>query len=138
MPKRASAKEVAELAKVSRTTVSFAHNNVPGMCIGEETRPHMFEAAPCTPSRLLPTLHSTLPTPNPVVPADDRAGLDQRNVRSALQAFEQSCGAWKAVALCWGPFLNGFSPADNPEHEARITTKRNAGSGRLHKRRWSS
>ncbi len=124
MPKRASAKEVAELAKVSRTTVSFALNNVPGLCISEETRPRVFEAARCTLSRLLPIFHTALPTPNSVILADDQASLDRRNIRSALQAFEQSCGAWKAIALCWGPFLNGFSPADNPEHEARITTKR--------------
>ena len=45
MPKRATAREVAELAGVSRTTVSFVLNNVPGMRISEETRQRVFEAA---------------------------------------------------------------------------------------------
>jgi DNA-binding LacI/PurR family transcriptional regulator len=45
MPKRATAREVAELAGVSRTTVSFVLNNVPGMRISEETRQRVVEAA---------------------------------------------------------------------------------------------
>lgn len=45
MAKRATTKDVAELAKVSRTTVSFVLNNVPGMRIGEETRQRVIEAA---------------------------------------------------------------------------------------------
>lgn len=47
MPKkaRATAKEVAELAGISRTTVSFVLNNVPGMRISEETRRRVLEAA---------------------------------------------------------------------------------------------
>jgi DNA-binding LacI/PurR family transcriptional regulator len=45
MPKRATAREVAELAGVSRTTVSFVLNDVPGMRISEETRQRVFEAA---------------------------------------------------------------------------------------------
>jgi len=45
MPKRATAREVAELAGVSRTTVSFVLNSVPGMRISEETRQRVFEAA---------------------------------------------------------------------------------------------
>ncbi len=45
MAKRVTAKEVAELAGVSRTTVSFILNNVPGMRISEETRQRVLEAA---------------------------------------------------------------------------------------------
>ena len=45
MTKRATAKEVAEKAGVSRTTVSFVLNNVPGMRISEETRQHVLQAA---------------------------------------------------------------------------------------------
>ncbi len=44
MSKRATAAEVAELAGVSRTTVSFVFNNVPGMRISEETRQRVLEA----------------------------------------------------------------------------------------------
>ncbi|MBN2148173.1 MAG: LacI family DNA-binding transcriptional regulator [Anaerolineales bacterium] len=45
MGKRATAAEVAELAGVSRTTVSFVLNDVPGMRISEETRQRVFNAA---------------------------------------------------------------------------------------------
>lgn len=45
MAKRVTAREVAELAGVSRTTVSFILNNVPGMRISEETRQRVLEAA---------------------------------------------------------------------------------------------
>jgi LacI family transcriptional regulator len=45
MTKRATTKDVADLAKVSRTTVSFVLNNVPGMRIGDETRQRVIEAA---------------------------------------------------------------------------------------------
>jgi LacI family transcriptional regulator len=45
MAKRATAAEVAELAGVSRTTVSFVLNNVPGMRISEETRQRVILAA---------------------------------------------------------------------------------------------
>ncbi len=45
MGKRTSAAEVAELAGVSRTTVSFVLNNVPGMRISEETRQRVLQAA---------------------------------------------------------------------------------------------
>jgi DNA-binding LacI/PurR family transcriptional regulator len=45
MPKRAIAREVAELAGVSRTTVSFVLNDVPGVRISEETRQRVLEAA---------------------------------------------------------------------------------------------
>jgi LacI family transcriptional regulator len=45
MAKRATAREVAELAGVSRTTVSFVLNNIPGMRISEETRQRVLEAA---------------------------------------------------------------------------------------------
>lgn len=45
MSRRATAKDVAELAGVSRTTVSFVLNNVPGMRISEETRQAVFNAA---------------------------------------------------------------------------------------------
>jgi LacI family transcriptional regulator len=45
MGKRATAAEVAELAGVSRTTVSFVLNNVPGMRISEETRQRVLDAA---------------------------------------------------------------------------------------------
>ena len=38
MAKRATAKEVAERAGVSRTTVSFVLNKVPGIRIIDETR----------------------------------------------------------------------------------------------------
>src|SRR5512136_690384 len=45
MPKRTTAQNVADLAGVSRTTVSFVLNNVPGMRIGEDTRQRVFDAA---------------------------------------------------------------------------------------------
>jgi LacI family transcriptional regulator len=45
MTKRSTTKDVADLAKVSRTTVSFVLNNVPGMRIGDETRQRVLEAA---------------------------------------------------------------------------------------------
>jgi LacI family transcriptional regulator len=45
MPKRPTAREVAELAGVSRTTVSFVLNSIPGMRISEETRQRVLEAA---------------------------------------------------------------------------------------------
>lgn len=45
MPKRATAQDVAVLAGVSRTTVSFVLNNVPGMRISEETRQAVLKAA---------------------------------------------------------------------------------------------
>ena len=45
MGKRATAAEVAELAGVSRTTVSFVLNDVSGMRISEETRQRVLEAA---------------------------------------------------------------------------------------------
>jgi len=45
MGKRATAAEVAELAGISRTTVSFVLNNVPGMRISEETRQRVLDAA---------------------------------------------------------------------------------------------
>ncbi|RIK29835.1 MAG: LacI family transcriptional regulator [Chloroflexi bacterium] len=45
MAKRPTAREVAELAGVSRTTVSFVLNNVPGMRISEETRQRVLQAA---------------------------------------------------------------------------------------------
>jgi LacI family transcriptional regulator, galactose operon repressor len=45
MAKRATAREVAELAGVSRTTVSFVLNNIAGMRISEETRQRVLDAA---------------------------------------------------------------------------------------------
>jgi DNA-binding LacI/PurR family transcriptional regulator len=45
MSKRATAREVAERAGVSRTTVSFVLNNVVGMRISEETRQTVLQAA---------------------------------------------------------------------------------------------
>jgi LacI family transcriptional regulator len=45
MSQRVRSLDVAELAGVSRTTVSFVLNNVPGMRISEETRQHVLEAA---------------------------------------------------------------------------------------------
>jgi DNA-binding LacI/PurR family transcriptional regulator len=45
MVKRATARDVAELAGVSRTTVSFVLNEVPGMRISDETRQRVQEAA---------------------------------------------------------------------------------------------
>ncbi len=45
MAKRATAREVAERAGVSRTTVSFVLNNVPGIRISEETRQSVLAAA---------------------------------------------------------------------------------------------
>jgi LacI family transcriptional regulator, galactose operon repressor len=43
--KRATSKDVAELAKVSRTTVSFVLNQVEGVSIPEETRQRVLDAA---------------------------------------------------------------------------------------------
>lgn len=45
MPKKVTTAEVARLAGVSRSTVSFVLNNVPGMRIREETRQRVIEAA---------------------------------------------------------------------------------------------
>ncbi|MFN8419773.1 MAG: LacI family DNA-binding transcriptional regulator, partial [Anaerolineae bacterium] len=45
MTKRITSKDIAELAGVSRTTVSFVLNNAPGMRIPEETRQRVLEAA---------------------------------------------------------------------------------------------
>ena len=45
MPKRSTARDVAELAGVSRTTVSFVLNSVPGVRIGDETRRRVVDAA---------------------------------------------------------------------------------------------
>lgn len=45
MQKRATSQDVADLAGVSRTTVSFVLNNVPGMRISEETRQAVLKAA---------------------------------------------------------------------------------------------
>jgi len=45
MAKRATAQDVADLAGVSRTTVSFVLNDVPGMRISEETRQAVLKAA---------------------------------------------------------------------------------------------
>jgi DNA-binding LacI/PurR family transcriptional regulator len=46
MPKKqATSQDVADLAGVSRTTVSFVLNSVPGMKISEETRQRVLEAA---------------------------------------------------------------------------------------------
>ncbi|SRR5581483_570725 len=45
MSKRVTSKDIAELAGVSRTTVSFVLNNVPGMRIPEATRQRVLEAA---------------------------------------------------------------------------------------------
>ncbi|MCC7362619.1 MAG: LacI family DNA-binding transcriptional regulator [Anaerolineales bacterium] len=45
MAKRATAREVAERAGVSRTTVSFVLNNVPGIRISDETRRAVLAAA---------------------------------------------------------------------------------------------
>src|SRR3972149_1361326 len=45
MAKRTTARQVAEAAGVSRTTVSFVLNEVPGMRIGEDTRQRVLDAA---------------------------------------------------------------------------------------------
>lgn len=45
MAKRPTAQNVADLAGVSRTTVSFVLNNVPGMRIGQDTRQRVLDAA---------------------------------------------------------------------------------------------
>ncbi len=44
MPRRATAQNVADLAGVSRTTVSFVLNKVPGMRISDETRQRVLDA----------------------------------------------------------------------------------------------
>lgn len=44
MARRATARDVAQVAGVSRTTVSFVLNNVPGMRISEETRQRVMAA----------------------------------------------------------------------------------------------
>jgi LacI family transcriptional regulator len=45
MAKRVTTKDIAKLAGVSRTTVSFVLNDVPGMRITEETRQRVLDAA---------------------------------------------------------------------------------------------
>ena len=45
MKKRSTSRDVAELAGVSRTTVSFVLNDVPGMRISEEARQRVLDAA---------------------------------------------------------------------------------------------
>jgi DNA-binding LacI/PurR family transcriptional regulator len=45
MAKRSTAQDVADFAGVSRTTVSFVLNNVPGVRISEETRQRVVDAA---------------------------------------------------------------------------------------------
>src|SRR5512136_333768 len=45
MKKRTTAQDVADLAGVSRTTVSFVLNNVAGMRISDDTRQRVHEAA---------------------------------------------------------------------------------------------
>src|SRR3990172_6058387 len=45
MAKRATTRDVAELAGVSRTTVSFVLNDIPGMRVSGETRQRVLEAA---------------------------------------------------------------------------------------------
>ena len=45
MAKRVTTKDIAELAGVSRTTVSFVLNDTPGMRIPEDTRQRVLEAA---------------------------------------------------------------------------------------------
>src|SRR5262249_39744576 len=44
MAKRATSKDIAKLAGVSRTTVTFVLNNTPGMRISEETRQRVLDA----------------------------------------------------------------------------------------------
>ena len=43
--KRATSKDVAKLAGVSQTTVSFVMNNTPGVSLSEETKKKVLEAA---------------------------------------------------------------------------------------------
>ena len=43
--KRATSKDVAKLAGVSQTTVSFVINNTPGVSLSEETRRKVLDAA---------------------------------------------------------------------------------------------
>ena len=43
--KRATSKDVARLAGVSQTTVSFVMNNTPGVSLSDETRRRVIEAA---------------------------------------------------------------------------------------------
>src|SRR5258708_26599272 len=45
MRQRITSKDIAKLAGVSRTTVSFVLNDVPGMRIPEETRQRVLDAA---------------------------------------------------------------------------------------------
>jgi LacI family transcriptional regulator len=45
MKKRITAKDIADKAGVSRTTVSFVLNNVPGVRIPDETRQRILDAA---------------------------------------------------------------------------------------------
>ena len=42
--KRATSKDVARLAGVSQTTVSFVMNNTPGVSLSDETRRRVIEA----------------------------------------------------------------------------------------------
>ena len=43
--KRATSKDVAKLAGVSQTTVSFVMNNTPNVSLSEETRKKVLDAA---------------------------------------------------------------------------------------------
>jgi DNA-binding SARP family transcriptional activator/tetratricopeptide (TPR) repeat protein len=93
-------------------------------------------------SRLLTHLRRALATPKVLVTSGDHVGLDPRSVWSDTAAFERLCAPQgscrqatvprhssgqvlqRAVDLCRGLFLAGFSLPDSPEFETWVTLER--------------